>query len=279
MRLASTLVRPRPSRLQRVRRVRNRDILLAVIRDAMSRAAADPRVARTRLLKGLWIELKRFSAPHVVSIEPAQIAGLDRVRVDGHVMRHSPLVLCALAQLLACRTIFEIGTFRGDTSWLLAHNLPHAHVFTLDLPGPESAGRVRLEITDVDEYFHTWGRGERFRGTPEGLRITPLVGDSATFDFSPYRGAMDLIYIDASHSYSYVRADTEAALAMLSPSGTIVWDDYTYYPGIYAYLNELAPTLDRPIYHLLGTRLAVYARRDLLTVGSVDRGARGLSPD
>lgn len=274
MRLGSTLLRPLPSGSPTIRRVRNRDILPGVVRDAIARAAADPRGARARLLKGLWIEIKRFSAPHVMSVEPAQIAGLDLVRVDGHVMRHSPLVLCALAQLLGCRSIFEIGTFRGDTSWLLAHNLPQAHVFTLDLPGPESAQRARLEITDVDEYFHTWERGARFRDTPESLRITPLVGDSATFDFSPYRGAMDLVYIDASHSYSYVRADTEAALAMLSPTGTIVWDDYTYYPGIYAYLNELAPALDRPIYHLLGTRLAVHARRDLLTAGSRAAAAR-----
>ena len=274
MRLGSTLLRPLPHGSPTIRRVRNRDILPGVLRDAVARAAADPRGTRTRLLKGLWIELKRFSAPHVVSVAPTQIAGLDQVRVDGHVMRHSPLVLCALAQLLACRSIFEIGTFRGDTSWLLAHNLPDARVFTLDLPGPESAQRARLEITDVDEYFHTWERGARFRDTPESLRITTLVGDSATFDFSPYRGAMDLVYIDASHSYSYVRADTEAALAMLSPTGAIVWDDYTYYPGIYAYLNELAPTLDRPIYHLLGTRLAVHARRDLLTAGAGAAAAR-----
>ena len=51
---------------------------------------------------------------------------------------------------------------------------------------------------------------------------------------------------------------------MLSTSGTIVWDDYTHYPGIFAYLHELAPTLERPIYHLVGTRLAVYSRRALL---------------
>ena len=51
---------------------------------------------------------------------------------------------------------------------------------------------------------------------------------------------------------------------MLSTSGTIVWDDYTHYSGIYAYLNQLAQRLDRPIYHLLGTRLAVYSRRDLV---------------
>ena len=274
MRLGSTLVGPLPRESDAIQRVRNRDILPAVIRDAIARAAADPRGARTRLLKSLWIELKRFSAPHIVNVELSQIAGLDKVTVDGHVMRHSPLVLCALAQLLACRSIFEIGTFRGDTSWLFAHNLPLARIFTLDLAGPESARDVRLEITDVDEYFDTWERGARFRDTPEALRITPLTGDSATFDFSPYRGAMDLVYIDASHSYSYVKADTEAALAMLSPTGTIVWDDYTYYPGIYAYLNEIAPTLDRPIYHLLDTRLAVHTRGDLLTVGSLATAVR-----
>ena len=274
MRLGSTLVGPLPRESSTVQRVRNRDILPAVVRKAIARAVADPRSARARLLKGLWIELKRFSAPNIVSVELSQIAGLDKVTVDGHVMRHSPLVLCAIAQLLACRTIFEVGTFRGDTSWLLAHNLPQARIFTLDLPGPQSAEDARLEITDVDEYFHTWERGARFRDTPEALRITPLVGDSARYDYSRYRGAMDLVYIDASHSYSYVKADTEAALAMLSPTGTIVWDDYTYYPGIYAYLNELAPTLGRPIYHLLGTRLAVYTRSDLLTLGSLASAVR-----
>ena len=147
----------------------------------------------------------------------------------------------------------------GDLRELDAHDVRRAEALELDPEGLQQttpgASRVR--------------GGARFRDTPEALRISPLTGDSATFDFSPYRGAIDLVYIDASHSYSYVKADTEAALAMLSPSGTIVWDDYTYYPGIYAYLNELAPTLGRPIYHLLGTRLAVYTQSDLLTVGSL----------
>jgi hypothetical protein len=72
------------------------------------------------------------------------------------------------------------------------------------------------------------------------------------------------VYIDASHSYSYVKSDTEAALRMLAPGGTIVWDDYTYYPGLYAYLNELGTDLDKPILHLLETRLAVYSQTPLL---------------
>ena len=30
------------------------------------------------------------------------------------------------------------------------------------------------------------------------------------------------------------------------------------------YLNELAPSLDRPLYHLLGTRMAIYSRKDFV---------------
>lgn len=251
-----------------IRRVQNRNILSGVVAGATRHSLAAPRQLRSDLFKGVWIELKRFSAPKVRNIELSNIAGIDRIRVDGPVMRHCSLVLAALGKLLDCKTIFEFGTYRGDTTWLLAHNLPKARVYTLDLAGPEAVSAAQLELTDGNEYFGRWDRGARFRGRLEANRISQLFGDSATFDFSPYAGAVDLVYVDASHSYSYVKSDSEAALRMLSASGTIVWDDYTHYPGIWAYLNnELAPALERPIFHILGTRLAVYSRRELASVG------------
>jgi predicted O-methyltransferase YrrM len=248
---------------RQVRRVGNTDIVPSVIGGALAHAVADARRLRGQLLKRIWIDVKRFAAPHITNIDVARISGIDRVTVEGTVLRRSPLVLCAVAKILDPAAIFEFGTYRGDTAWLLARNLPRARVFTLDLAGLDAVQDAQLELTDIDEYFHKWDRGVRFRGTPEAERITQLIGDSATFDFSPYRRSIDLAYIDASHSYSYVRSDTEAALAMLSPTGAIVWDDYTHYAGIYAYLNELAPTLERPIFHILDTRLALYSRRPI----------------
>lgn len=221
------------------------------------RSLNDPHRLRNQLVKNLWIELKRFSAPNVTGIEPSDLLGMESILVQGGVARYCRVVLVALSRALGCRTIFEIGTYRGETAWLLAHNNPTAHVYTLDLPGLEAARSVKLELTDP-KYFDHWERGKTFLGTPEAGRIVQLQGDSATFDFSPYHGQMDLVFIDASHSYSYVRSDTEAALRMLTPRGTIVWDDYTHYPGIFAYLNELSPRLSRPIEHILGTRLAIY---------------------
>jgi predicted O-methyltransferase YrrM len=184
---------------------------------------------------------------------------------------HSCLILAGLCQALGCQSVFEFGTYRGDTAWVLAHNNLNARIFTLDLPDLQAANTVKLELTDP-EYFGQWERGQRFLATPEASRITQLYGDSATFDFTPYEGNIDLVYVDASHSYSYVRSDTQAALKMISPLGTIVWDDYTYYPGIYAYPNELAPKLPGPIVHILGTRLAIYSRR-VITRMSADREA------
>jgi hypothetical protein len=78
---------------------------------------------------------------------------------------------------------------------------------------------------------------------------------------------MDLVFIDGSHTDEYVRSDTAAAFRMLSPRGTIVWDDYLYYPGIYRVVNEVSAQLDRPVFHIVGTRLAIYSRVDILNAG------------
>jgi hypothetical protein len=242
-----------------VKHVGNRDILADVVAGVMRNALDEPGLVRRGLLRQIWTDLKCFGASGVRNIEPSRIRGIESVVIDGPVARHGPLIVAALSKVLECERIFEFGTYRGETAWLLAHNLPIADVFTLDLGSAEAAARAKLELTDP-EYFVSWDRGSRFRGTPEASRITQLLGDSATYDFSPYSGRIDLAYIDASHSYSYVRSDTEAAFGMLSQLGTIVWDDYTHYSGVYAYLNELAPSLDAPIYHVQGTQLALYSR-------------------
>src|SRR5207302_8117179 len=109
------------------------------------------------------------------------------------------------------RTVFEMGTFHGETAWLIAHNNPEMTVYTLGLPGLEAIQQTALELTDLN-YFDTWKRGVRFHNTPEAARIRQLHGDSAVFDYSLYQNRIDLVYIDASHSYSYIKSATTAAL-------------------------------------------------------------------
>jgi predicted O-methyltransferase YrrM len=217
------------------------------------------------VVRDAWTVAKRFGAETVENIELREIPCIESAVVAGYVDDHQRLVLAALSAGLGCRTFFEIGTNRGRTAWVLARNNPELLVYTLDVPAGEAPDDTRLQC-GADDYFFFRDRscGEAFRDTPEAARITQLWGDSATFDFAPYDGAIDLVYVDGAHTYDYVRSDTDSALRMLSPTGTIVWDDYASSPGVYKHVTALARELDSPVFHVFGTRAAFYSRQEFV---------------
>jgi predicted O-methyltransferase YrrM len=244
---------------------RNRPILLSTLR-GFSRGLVLRRAEfRHHVVREGWTVAKRFAAETVENIELREIPCTRDSIVEGYLDDQQRLVLAALSRGLDCRTFFEFGTNRGRTSWTLARNNPALVLYTLDLPPGELPAATAFDLGPADQMlFRDSSCGEAFRDTPEGERITQLWGDSATFDFSPYEDTIDLIYIDGAHTYQYVQSDTVNALRMLSSTGTIVWDDYATAPGIYEYVTELAPSLDRPVFHVFGTRIAVYSRQDFV---------------
>jgi predicted O-methyltransferase YrrM len=242
---------------------RNRRIILATARGLARGLVRRPSEFRRHVIRDTWTIAKRFGASGIQNIEFRDIPFLYGARVEGYVDDHQRAIIAALVSELGARTFFEIGTSLGRQAWTVAHHAPGVQLWTLDVPPSDAAENTALELGPDDRtYFRPVDRcGEAFRGTDESERITQLWGDSATFDYSPYAGQMDFVYVDGAHSYEYVRSDTGRALEMLSPQGTIVWDDYVTSPGVYEYLGELAPTLDGPIYHLIGTRMAFYSRQ------------------
>jgi predicted O-methyltransferase YrrM len=130
-------------------------------------------------------------------------------------------------------------------------------VYTLDLPPDSAATALPVEELEVP-YIQKAIRADR----PDmGSRIVQLHGDSATFDFSQFYGQIDFVFIDGSHSRSYVHNDSEVALKLVRDRpGTIVWHDYgTSWPGVTDALNSLYRT--RPEFQGLqrveGTTLAL----------------------
>lgn len=246
--------------------IRNRRILLSTMLGVAGGVVPRSSEFRHHVLRDAWTVAKRFGAGSVVNIERREIPFFVDAVIKGYVEDHQAMLIAALARGLSARTFFEIGTNRGRTSWTVAHNNPELHVYTLDVPLGATSANVALELGSDDHRFFRPGEacGEAFRDTPEAQRITQLWGDSATFDFSPYAGAIDLIYVDGGHSYAYVKSDTKNALEVLSPTGAIVWDDYGSHPGVYEFVTELAPTLDKPVYHVFGSRMAIYSRRDFV---------------
>lgn len=154
--------------------------------------------------------------------------------------------LLSIAQVVAAgkpKKCFEIGTFDGRTTLNIAANMAeNGHVYTLDLP-PQDVERTALTIAHGDESFIQKSEsGARFKGSVYADRITQLWGDSATFDYAEYEGKMDLVFVDGSHSYEYVKKDTETALKLLKPEGGIIfWHDYgsKYWKDLTRAMNEL----------------------------------------
>ena len=172
-------------------------------------------------------------------------AGLLDVReidaVDGNVSERELVTICRIVRSAQPRTLFELGTFDGRTTLNLAANAsPDAEVHTLDLPRESIESAAAPIHAHEVRYADKTRSGGRFSGTDVEHKIRQLYGDTGTFDFTPYHGAVDFVFIDASHTYEYVINDSLHALKMLRGGrGTILWHDYSRWDGVTRALNEL----------------------------------------
>ncbi len=159
--------------------------------------------------------------------------------------------LAAIAAVREPQNIFEIGTFDGATSLLLARTVPKAQVYTLDLPAEA------IEIKGVKSAQVR--ASENFALAPEGVRITQLYGDSRVFDFSPYFKQMDLVIVDGSHDADCVIPDTENTLRMVAAGGMVVWDDYSCdYSDVVSAVDNAAKRHELFVMRLAPTEFAIY---------------------
>ena len=171
-----------------------------------------------------------------------------------------------LCRLHAPKTIFEIGTLEGRTTLNMALNSPEdCRIYTLDLPLDQRRAYYKKRLGEIK----VWTRdepppflsavGECFNRHPAAQKITQLYGDTRNFDFTPFHGKMDFVFIDANHEYEFVKSDTEQALKMISSRGMIVWHDYPNVRGVMEFLDELYQC-GEPLIHLWDTRLALYSK-------------------
>jgi predicted O-methyltransferase YrrM len=167
--------------------------------------------------------------------------------------------LCLICQTIRPKVVFEIGTLTGYTALHFALNTPdNTKVYTLDLPKNNSINS-QLKTTIVDEAnIETHRKQEQysFENTAVADKITCLLGDSASFDFSSFYNKVDFFFIDGAHSYEYVRSDTLNALKCCHPGSVIAWHDFRRVGvnGVSKWLYELAK--EHRIYSVPGGSLA-----------------------
>ncbi len=161
------------------------------------------------------------------------------VRNSGSPNLLETFLLLAAGRIVNPKRIFEIGTFRGLTTRILAANFPESAIYTLDLDQSHSVLPSRLLPGN-------------------GRQIIPLEGHSMSFDFAAWEGTCGLVFVDGGHDYTTVAADTQQAFDMLQCPGpsAIVWHDCgnSQCPGVAQALQE------RPeaIYQVEESQIAIY---------------------
>lgn len=119
------------------------------------------------------------------------------------------------------RTVLEIGTANGGTLFALAQVCAaDAMVVSIDLPGGPFGGG-----------YPGWRRSLYQSFVQPGQRLVLLLGDSHTNEMvttvqEELNGrALDVILIDADHSYGGVRRDFESYSRLLAPGGLVAFHD------------------------------------------------------
>ncbi|UCC94806.1 MAG: class I SAM-dependent methyltransferase [Candidatus Omnitrophota bacterium] len=177
--------------------------------------------------------------------------------------------LSTIVSEVSARTIFEFGTYNGYAN--VHHSKktsPQSTIYTIDLPREDTAQDMkRLSLIQAHDDMRTvkvardLGVGTLFAQRQEYPNIIQLFGDTLMYDFSPWFGKIDLCFIDAAHSYQYVKSDSENAFKMLSERGVLVWHDFDVnHYDVFRYLNTLAK--NKKLFWIENTRLVVYFSSD-----------------
>jgi hypothetical protein len=220
---------------------------------------------RSRTRRGVRRDTHATALPElawseVLARRPIRLVETDKA--DGNVNLAELAILAqAAAAIPPGAIVVEIGTFDGRTTLNLAVNAASAAVFTLDLPPDE---RAAFTLAPGErQYVDKPQPGARFRDCdpawqPAARRITQMLGDSATFDWSPYQGRAGLVFVDGSHAYEYVRKDSATAMRLVVPGGIVLWHDYGRWEGVSRALDELETERGLGLRHIAGTSLVAW---------------------
>ena len=145
-----------------------------------------------------------------------------------------PTQVSFLCRLSSRKTVLEIGTFRGVTTYNLSRYADKVVTLDIDNKGYDGAGYNKYI---VGEWFHNKNMEN----------IQQVICDTRTFDFSSLKTMFDVILVDGDHTFEGCTNDIMKGLSVLKPGGIMVIDDYdptenNMWPGVRKAVDKLAET-------------------------------------
>ncbi|HLH08241.1 MAG TPA: class I SAM-dependent methyltransferase [Terriglobales bacterium] len=118
----------------------------------------------------------------------------------------------------------------GTTTLNLAMNVGDGtEILTLDMDENDAAAADQHPAdSELTRTHLSAQKALDFHETRYASKIKTLTGDSTKFDFSPWKGSVDLVFIDGGHDFATVKSDTENAFRLMRPDrlSCVMWHDY-----------------------------------------------------
>lgn len=152
------------------------------------------------------------------------------------------LVLHCLLRKYRPKSLLEIGTNFGTGTNIICNALPSADVYSLELPLGEGDAPLNQGGRDMT------GRNCKFR-------FTQLRGNSLYFDYDAY--PCEAYYVDGSHFYENVLAETEGILRQMPD--LVIYHD-TDIPEVLKAIKDAMNT-DYELYRVTDTRISYLLRK------------------
>lgn len=217
----------------------------------------------SRKIRGKLRDQQTTTLPKISwrKVDPkAHLRLVETDKAQGNVSLAEVILLAKIAGgVQSGEEIIEIGTFDGRTSLNMAINSPETSpLFTLDLPCGDATA---FDVEEHEKAFIDKPKpGIRFieSSEPAAKKINQLLGDSATFDWSDHFGKAGMVFVDGSHAYDYAKVDTDNAMKLVRPGGTIIWHDYSIWEGVTRALEEIEAEQKLGLKHIRGTSLVIW---------------------
>ena len=117
-----------------------------------------------------------------------------------------------------CKAIAEVGVKFGRTTFYLLDNHPDIIIYSID--------------NDISKFYNNDVK------IKYGNRLIPIQGNSYLVAKEIPDNSLDLVFIDADHSYGAVKKDIIAYAPKLKEGGLLTGHDIDY-PGVNKAVNEL----------------------------------------
>lgn len=184
------------------------------------------------------------------------------------------IIIGTFSKVIKSKTIFEFGTYKGETTELFLKNNLCKSLISIDLPILKKKKLTSLNLLDPlqNDKFLSLNRNYdtekklKLLSKKNSIKLNLIKIDSRMFEPKNLENNVDLIFIDGGHTYQIIDNDTQIAFKLLrnKSKGIIFWHDYDskIHSEVTLYLDKIS--LKKKLFRIGDTSLVFFTKNKFL---------------